>query len=127
PPNAPCPKAVEIDIFEPGGDQFSWANFNEAGFHDVQPSCLPTCVSGCENFCPKPYPYYKVGKSQVTSASPLNTAFHNYAVEFLSDRIIYYFDKNPYPWVFADCPSAIHTVTDIMHSFDLHGQQMVVD
>jgi len=39
---------------------------------------------------------YKRIQSQVTSSQPLFTGFHKYAAEHLKDRLIFYFDDQPF-------------------------------
>lgn len=69
----------EIDILEPSGSQYANANVNVCGWHDE---------IDCRT--------YKVGQKQYTNARPLFSRFHKYAVEWLPDRIIFYFDDKPF-------------------------------
>lgn len=70
----------EIDILEPNGTQYADAKINDSGVHD-ELACSHEKVSG--------HIYYY-------SDEALFEDFHKYAVEWLPDRIIFYFDDQPY-------------------------------
>jgi len=70
----------EIDILEPNGQQYEHADVNFVGWHDEDG------IGGA----------YKVGEGFVTSPTPLFSGFHKYAVEWNTDRIIFYFDDVPF-------------------------------
>jgi beta-glucanase (GH16 family) len=53
---------------------------NTVGWHDENGNCST----------------YKVGEGNKTSATALFDAYHKYAVEWNTDRIIYYFDDVPF-------------------------------
>ena len=103
----------------------------------MEPSCLDSCGACCDTWCPhyqiscskaKPngsYPTYKVGRAMMTSATPLNLGYHNYGLEFLSDRIIFYFDYQPYSWIInGDCQSP--SVDQLMHALDISAHPMTI-
>jgi beta-glucanase (GH16 family) len=70
----------EIDILEPNGFQYAQANKNVFGWHDENGQGGSYKVKGGDSF---------------TSPSPLFLDYHKYAVEWYSDRIIFYFDDIP--------------------------------
>lgn len=72
----------EIDILEPSGEQFKYAKTNVAGWHDEDPDCKVDHIKICDVV----FTYHQ----------PLFEEFHNYAVEWLPDRIIFYFDYKPF-------------------------------
>ncbi len=73
----------EIDILEPNGSQYSDAKSNVAGWHDEDPDCNIDHVKISGNV------WY-------THNQPLFEDYHKYAVEWLPDRIIFYFDDQPF-------------------------------
>lgn len=76
----------EIDILEPSGSQYKYANVNVAGWHDED-------YSNCRIF--------KVsGDLLFTHNKPFFEEFHKYALEWLPDRIIFYFDDKPFAAMF---------------------------
>lgn len=76
----------EIDILEPSGSQYARANVNVAGWHDEDyPNCRIFKVSGDLSY---------------THDKPLFEEFHKYALEWLPDRIIFYFDDEPFAAMF---------------------------
>ncbi len=70
----------EVDILEPSSVQYYDARTNVAGWHDEDGEC-----NG-----------YKVGQDSMRSPVPLFEDFHSYAVALLPDRIIFYFDDQPF-------------------------------
>jgi beta-glucanase (GH16 family) len=73
----------EIDILEPSGTQYADAKSNVAGWHDEHPDCNIDHVKVSGNV------WY-------THSQPLFDDYHKYAVEWLPDRIIFYFDDQPF-------------------------------
>ena len=73
----------EIDILEPSGSQYADAKSNVAGWHDEHPDCNIDHVKISGNV------WY-------THSQPLFDNYHKYAVEWLPDRIIFYFDDQPF-------------------------------
>ncbi len=73
----------EIDILEPSGSQYADAKSNVAGWHDEHPDCNIDHVKVSGNV------WY-------THSQPLFDDYHKYAVEWLPDRIIFYFDDQPF-------------------------------
>lgn len=72
----------EIDILEPSGSQYAEAKSNVAGWHDEDTTChCAVKVSGDVWY---------------THSQPLFDDYHKYAVEWLPDRIIFYFDDHPF-------------------------------
>lgn len=82
----------EIDILEPSGIQYQDGSTNVCGWHDE-------IGDGTNAF-------YKVGEMFYTAETPLFSGYHKYAVEWLPDRIIFYFDDIPYAMYFGH-PSLI--------------------
>ena len=82
----------EIDILEPSGIQYAEANKNVVGWHDEDPDCS--------------IDHIKIGEFEYTYYQPLFIGYHKYAVEWLPDRIIYYFDDHPF-YIEYDHPSMI--------------------
>ena len=72
----------EIDILEPSGRQYANAKSNVAGWHDEHPDCEIDHIKVCE--------------AQYNHNQPLFKDYHKYAVEWLPDRIIFYFDDQPF-------------------------------
>lgn len=73
----------EIDILEPSGSQYADGKSNVAGWHDEHPDC--------------DIDHVKVsGHVWYTHSQPLFDDYHKYAVEWLPDRIIFYFDDQPF-------------------------------
>lgn len=73
----------EIDILEPSGSQYADAKTNVSGWHDESPNC--------------DIDHVKVsGHVWYNHSEPLFEDYHEYAVEWLPDRIIFYFDGKPY-------------------------------
>jgi len=72
----------EIDILEPSGSQYADAKTNVCGWHDEHPDCN--------------IDHIKIGEGTFTNSTPLFDNFHKYAVEWLPDRIIFYFDDQPF-------------------------------
>ena len=93
----------EIDILEPDGLQYASANVNVCGWHD-------------ENNCE----HSKIGEGWYTSATPLFVGFHKYAVEWLPDRIIYYFDDEPF-FENYNSPSMVMQSQYVVIDFQLDG------
>jgi hypothetical protein len=116
---APCNRN-EIDIMEPGGDQYTFANYNEGGVHDFTHYCqdqianLNCPTSQCNGCAGRGS--HKLISAPMYSATPLNE-WHNYALEYLQDRIIFYFDYKPYAWIVND--ASYDTPGDIFHSLTL--------
>lgn len=73
----------EIDILEPSGKQYADAKSNVAGWHDEHPDCNIDHVKVS-------------GNVWFTHSQPLFDDYHKYAVEWLPDRIIFYFDDQPF-------------------------------
>jgi beta-glucanase (GH16 family) len=73
----------EIDILEPSGIQYADAKSNVAGWHDEHPDCDTNNVKVS-------------GHVWYTHSQPLFDDYHKYAVEWLPDRIIFYFDDLPF-------------------------------
>lgn len=73
----------EIDILEPSGTQYADGLSNVAGWHDEDPDCNIDHVKVS-------------GDVWYTNDEPLFEDFHKYAVEWLPDRIIFYFDDQPF-------------------------------
>jgi|AntRauTorckE6833_2_1112554.scaffolds.fasta_scaffold00890_7 beta-glucanase (GH16 family) len=73
----------EIDILEPSGSQYADAKSNVAGWHDEHPDCNIDHVKVSGNV------WY-------THNQPLFDDYHKYAVEWLPNRIIFYFDDQPF-------------------------------
>lgn len=86
----PCSVYVhdEIDILEPSGTQYADGKTNVCGWHDENHD--GTCSS------------HKVGEGIFTSSNPLFVGYHKYAIEWNSDRIIYYFDDIPFCSAYND-------------------------
>lgn len=72
----------EIDILEPSGGQYANAKSNVAGWHDEHPDCEIDHIKICEAWYNHDQPLFK--------------DYHKYAVEWLPDRIIFYFDDQPF-------------------------------
>lgn len=89
----------EIDILEPSGVEYQYANQNVVGWHD-------TCHKKPCTFPPDHYGTYKKQNIPFTTPFPLFWSYHKYAVEWLSDRIIFYFDDRPF-YIDYDDPSLI--------------------
>lgn len=70
----------EIDIIEPDGYQYADGSTNVCGWHTEAGLCSA----------------YKVGQGTVTSSTPLFASYHKYAVEWSSNRILFYFDDIPF-------------------------------
>lgn len=88
----------EIDIVEPDGCQYANADWNEVGWHDT--TFEKPCVD------PNKFGTKKKGHFSFFSSEPLFLDYHKYTVEWLSDRIIYYFDDKPF-YARYDDPSMI--------------------
>lgn len=73
----------EIDILEPSGSQYASAKSNVAGWHDEDTTCIKKHIKIS-------------GDIWYTNTEPLFLDFHKYAVEWLPDRIIFYFDEHPF-------------------------------
>ncbi len=73
-------KHDEVDILEPDPSQYYDARTNVVGWHDENNACS----------------VQKIGQASLTSANPLFDDFHKYAVELLPDRIVFYFDDQPF-------------------------------
>jgi len=73
-------KHDEVDILEPGPTEYYDARTNVVGWHDENNLCHTT----------------KVGQDSIKSAEPLFENYHKYAVEFFPDRIIFYYDDQPF-------------------------------
>lgn len=73
----------EIDILEPSGSQYESAMSNVAGWHDEDPTCIKEHIKIS-------------GDVWYTNTQPLFVDFHKYSVEWLPDRIIFYFDDKPF-------------------------------
>jgi beta-glucanase (GH16 family) len=76
----------EIDILEPSGSQYKGTT-NVCGSWFMQyvgSSCIST----------------KTGQTSYTNRSPLFAGFHKYAVEWGSNRMIYYFDDVPFAAIY---------------------------
>jgi len=97
-------KHDEVDILEPGQDQYYDARTNVVGWHDEEDSCQ----------------LYKVGQDSMRSANPLFDGYHTYAVELLPDRIAFYFDGQPF--FSADTISS----PEIVHSLNMSPLLTVV-
>jgi hypothetical protein len=61
-------------------------------------------------------------RTQTEARDPLFSDYHNYALEFLSDRIIFYFDKKPYAWFMnPDCPEPdVNRVTHALNMYPMY-------
>ena len=113
----------EIDILEPSGTQYADACTNVCGDHDEEPDCDTDHI--------------KIGEAKYTHTSPLFEEIHNYAVEWLPDRIVFYFDSEPF-YASYDHPSMImqpqYVVIDQQMHYDVpvnpnipFPQHMIVD
>jgi len=80
----------EIDILEPSGIQYADAKTNVCGVWNETSTWIS---SNPPNFCG--YTSYKV-EGQMTSSTPLCSAYHKFAVEWNIDRTVYYFDDVPF-------------------------------
>ena len=89
----------EIDILEPSGVQYADGKTNVVGWHDQIGNCLTD----------------KIGAATYTHTSPLFTSYHKYAMEWLPDRLIFYFDDKPFFQRFNN------------NSFPSHTQFVVID
>jgi len=76
----------EIDILEPSGVQYADARTNVVGWHR-----LDTAGVG-----------YKVGEDSMQSNLPLFSGYNKFAVEWLPDRLIYYFNDQSFFEVYND-------------------------
>lgn len=83
----------EIDILEPNGSQYADGMTNVVGWHDE-----PTTI--CSSDPNKKSNPEKFNEKYMTSQTPLFEAEHKYAVEWLTDRMIFYFDDVPFNYVF---------------------------
>lgn len=70
----------EVDILEPCGYDFIHADKNVVGWHDEKPPCDA----------------YKVKNIEIENLPPLFLQEHTYSAKILQDRIIFYFDGNPF-------------------------------
>ena len=73
-------KQDEVDILEPDGKQYYDARTNVVGLHDENGMCVS----------------HKVAQDSMTSATPLFEDYHKYAVESFPDKLIFYFDDQPF-------------------------------
>jgi beta-glucanase (GH16 family) len=78
----------EIDIFEPTGEAYDDASTNTVGLHDED-------GSGEKLKYPKDAPCNYYGGFTYNSSTPFYDGYHTFAVEFLPDRLIFYFDDEP--------------------------------
>lgn len=119
----------EVDIMEPGGLQYANANFNEGGFWDYKKSCWGTACTTNSNcgFCSlTEYGMeLKVGRAQITTSDPLFLNYHNYAVEYMPDRIIFYLDNKPYSWFLNPNCQAPNSSAEITHAFQSQPMYVV--
>lgn len=93
----------EIDILEPSGYEFEDASTNVMGWHDKD-SIICTKTNKLDEFT-------------YVNPSPLSADYHKYAVEWLPDRIIFYFDDIPIYY-------CNHKNKQFM---TMHSQQVVID
>ena len=82
----------EIDILEPSGSQYADAKTNVSGVWN-ETNNLNICP--WQPTPPCTYCTYKV-ESSITSTDPLCSSFHKFAVEWNTDRMVYYFDDNQF-------------------------------
>ena len=105
----------EFDIFEP--DAAYTGNNNISGFwHEVDTShclsCSPNC-SPCGGYCIGRATYKSVLGSY-TNATPLFVGYNKYALEWNSNRVVFYFNDVPYAWGFnnpdytAECNQTLY-------------------
>ena len=77
----PCNKKQdEVDILEPDAFQYYDARTNVVGLHDEDGMCVS----------------HKIAQDSMRSATPLFEDYHKYAVESLPDKLIFYFDDQPF-------------------------------
>lgn len=71
----------EIDILEPSGTQYADPRVNVLGWHDEDPDCIEDHI--------------KINEFTYVNNTPLFLEYHKYGVEWLPDRLIFYFDETP--------------------------------
>lgn len=74
----------EIDVFEPNGEQFQYCDRNVLGYHKLIQ-------------LPPPFPSgpSKVYQSSQDYLPNLSQAYHKFAVEWLPNKLVFYFDDQP--------------------------------
>jgi beta-glucanase (GH16 family) len=98
-------KHDEVDILEPDPYQYYDAKTNVAGWHDeLQDTC------GAK----------KIGQKYFESSTPLFEDFHKYGMELLPDKIVFFFDDEPFYSVDANASP------EILHSLDMSPYLCVV-
>jgi len=81
---APCDTIHdEIDILEPSGTQY-FGTTNVCGINAATNPCVMNASD------------YKVAQGTYTSSTPLFSAFHKYACEWDSNKVVYFFDDVPF-------------------------------
>lgn len=73
-------KHDEVDVLEPGPTEYYDAKTNVVGWHDEYDSCNA----------------HKVGQDSVRCTDPLFENYHTYSVQLLPEKIIFYFDHEPF-------------------------------